>query len=207
MPAGTSSKLTRKQIANSSVPEPDLIDLFILPLERGGVSAYMVSGSIAAIQYGEPRATLDVDIALLIGRAQIVGLPLIFPDPEYYCPPLDVLEIEIARPNRGHFNIIHSGSGLKADFYPSKNHPYFSWAMQNRRRLTIRGVQVWVAPPEYVLLWKLEFFREGGGDKHLRDIRGMLAVSGPEFDLELVGRAVKELGLETAWLAVNETES
>ena len=189
------------------MPEPDLIDLFVAPLERAGVNTYMVSGSIAAIQYGEPRATLDVDIALLIGRAQIGDLPRIFPDPEYYCPPLEILEIEIARPNRGHFNIIHSGSGLKADFYPSRNHPYFSWAQQNRRRWTMRGVQVWVAPPEYVLLWKLEFFREGGGDKHLRDIRGMLEVSGPDIDLEMVHQAVKELGLETAWLAVGAKES
>ena len=188
------------------MPEPDLIDLFVAPLERAGVNTYMVSGSIAAIQYGEPRATLDVDIALLIGRGQIGDLPQIFPDLDYYCPPRDILEVEFARPNRGHFNVIHSSSGLKADFYPSRNHPYLSWSLQNRRRWTMRGVQVWVAPPEYVLLWKLEFFREGGGDKHLRDIRGMLEVSGPEIDLKMVHQAVKELGLESAWLAVGEKE-
>ena len=45
----------------------------------------------------------------------------------------------------------------------------------------------------------LEYFRAGGSEKHLRDIRGMLAVSGEQMDqaelLEWVGRR----GLETEW--------
>lgn len=187
------------------MPEPDLIDLFIAPLELAGVNTYMVSGSIAAIQYGEPRATLDVDVAVLIGRKQLAGMALIFPDPDYYCPPVDVLEIEVARPSRGHFNVIHSGTGLKADFYPSKNHPYFTWAMQNRKRWTIRNQAIWFAPPEYVLLWKLEFFREGGGEKHLRDIRGMLEVSGSDIDRGMIEQAVQELGLQAAWKSAGGT--
>jgi len=181
------------------VPEPDLFDLFIAPLERAGLDSYMISGSIASIQYGEPRATLDVDIAMLIGRRGVTAFPHIFSDPEYYCPPIDVLEIEVARPNRGHFNIIHSGSGLKADFYPSTNHPYFSWAMKNRKRWVIREQPVWFSPPEYVILWKLEFFREGGGEKHLRDVRGMVDVSGPTLDFEFLKLAVKKLDLDATW--------
>jgi hypothetical protein len=30
-------------------------------------------------------------------------------------------------------------------------------------------------PPEYVVIKKLEFLREGGSEKHVRDIRGILA--------------------------------
>ena len=33
----------------------------------------------------------------------------------------------------------------------------------------------------YVIIRKLEFYREGGSDKHVRDIRSMLAVSGDEI--------------------------
>jgi len=188
------------------VPEPDLLDLFIAPLERVKLDSYMVSGSIASIQYGEPRATLDVDVALMVGRKGLAVFPQLFPDTDYYCPPIDVLEIEVGRPSRGHFNIIHSGSGLKADFYPSTNHPYFSWAMKNRKRWVIREQPVWFAPPEYVILWKLEFFREGGGEKHLRDIRGMVEVSGLEMDFDLLNQAVRELGLEAAWAASLESQ-
>ena len=35
-----------------------------------------------------------------------------------------------------------------------------------------------LAPAEYVIVRKLEYYREGGSEKHLRDIRSMLAVSG-----------------------------
>ena len=39
---------------------PDLISLFIAPLNRLGVP-YMVTGAVAAIIYGEPRLTNDID--------------------------------------------------------------------------------------------------------------------------------------------------
>ena len=50
-----------------------------------------------------------------------------------------------------------------------------------------------------MILHKLRFYREGGSEKHLRDIRGMLAVSGDEIDRALLDRAVTELGLGDAW--------
>jgi hypothetical protein len=50
-----------------------------------------------------------------------------------------------------------------------------------------------------VILSKLEFYREGGSEKHLRDIRSMLAVSGNEIDRALIERAVGELGLAEQW--------
>lgn len=50
-----------------------------------------------------------------------------------------------------------------------------------------------------MILSKLEFYREGGSDKHLRDIRGMLAVSGDEIDRTLIEHAAGEAGLAKAW--------
>ncbi len=191
-----------KQPIPCSVPEPDLIELFVRPLESAGMQTYMISGSVASIEYGEPRATLDVDIAIQLDRAQAARVPSLFPESDYYCPPLEVLEIELARRTRGHFNIIHSNTGLKADFYPSTNHPYFAWALKARRRWNLLGVDVWIAPPEYVILWKLEFFREGGGEKHVRDIRGILAVTA--VDLTFLNAAVSELDLESAWKACHD---
>ena len=55
-----------------------------------------------------------------------------------------------------------------------------------------------------MILWKLEFFREGGGDKHVRDIRGMLLVNGDSMDRELIDRATAELGLIAQWTEVQK---
>jgi hypothetical protein len=177
------------------VPVPDLICLFIAPLHAQRIETYMVSGSLAAIEYGEPRSTLDVDVAIMLPTARARELISAFPEPEYYCPPEDILASEINRPSRGHFNVIHVASGLKADFYPSRNHPLFDWALANRRQVALSDTRVWLAPPEYVILWKLEFFREGAGDKHLRDVRGMLAVSGDQIDQGFLEEWAGKLGL------------
>ena len=43
-----------------------------------------------------------------------------------------------------------------------------------------------LCPPEYVILWKLAFFREGGAEKHVQDIVGVLRVMGEELDASML---------------------
>ncbi len=46
---------------------------------------------------------------------------------------------------------------------------------------------------------KLEYYREGGAEKHLRDIEAMLRVSGGDIDVREVERSAAERGLLDAW--------
>jgi hypothetical protein len=50
-------------------------------------------------------------------------------------------------------------------------------------------------PPEYVILRKLSFYQEGGSEKHVRDIRGVLALANPPIDRDLLLRRLAEAGL------------
>jgi hypothetical protein len=61
------------------------------------------------------------------------------------------------------------------------------------------GETIMLAPPEYVIVRKLEYFREGGSEKHLRDIRAMLAVSGELLDQVALREWIQKLNLETEW--------
>jgi len=131
-------------------------------------------------------------------------LARVFPENEFYRPPRDVVEIERARDRRGHFNIIHFESGYKADVYLNADDPLHGWALRNRRSVDIGETQLWLAPPEYVIVHKLEFFREGGNEKHLRDIRGMLAVT--EVDRAFLEKEIAGRGLEGAWREVAKAE-
>jgi hypothetical protein len=176
----------------------DLVELFVRPLQSAGID-YMISGSLASMYFGEPRLTLDVDLVVHLEQADLPKLPVLFPEDTYYLPPEEVLQVELRRTNRGHFNVIHHDTGMKADCYPSRSHPYWGWAWANRRCEKSEQGEVWYAPPEYVILWKLEFWREGGGDKHLRDIRGMLAVSGDSMDREFMTESTTTLGLTEWW--------
>ena len=181
----------------------DLFELFVRPLHRAGLR-YMVSCSLASVHYGEPRLTLDVDLVVHLAEADIETLVPLFPAGDFYLPPTDVIAVEVHRPTRGHFNVIHLLTGQKADVYPSRQHPYWDWAWRHRQLGQTGGTEAYFAPPEYVILWKLEFFREGGGEKHLRDIRGMLRVSREDIDLNLLDRACAELGLTSQWQTAKE---
>jgi len=72
-----------------------------------------------------------------------------------------------------------------------------AWALSNRRRIRLDSGPAWIAPPEYVILRKLEFFREGEQDKHLRDVRFMLAAS--DIDCAFVTARAARLGLTPEW--------
>ena len=52
---------------------------------------------------------------------------------------------------------------------------------------------------EYVIIRKLEYFREGGSEKHLRDIRSMLAVSGDQMNRRELDEWIKQRGLAGEW--------
>jgi hypothetical protein len=180
--------------------DPDLISLFVTPLEKAGIS-YMITGSIASSIYGEPRNTLDIDLVVILEKHQVSQLPALYPENDFYLPPFDVIAIEARREAHGHFNIIHHNTGLKADIYLSRNHPSLPWALQNIRRVETPSSPINLAPPEYVILHKLEFYREGGSEKHLRDIAGMIEQQ--ELDQEFLDHAIRQLGLEPQWQAAH----
>ena len=157
--------------------EPDLLELFARPLHGAGIR-YLVAGSLGAMLYSEPRLTLDVDLAVALDSGQIAVIPQFFPAPHFYCPPDEVLVAENKRECRGHFNVIHISTGLKADFYPSQRDPFFSWAWNEKREVPHAGGSIFYAPAEYVIVWKVAYFSEGGGEKHARDVRRMIEISG-----------------------------
>ncbi len=190
-----------------SATEPVSVDLFLLyarKIEALGLS-YMVTGSVAGMLYGEPRITHDVDIVVALAPRDVQRFAAAFPLDEFYCPPEEVLLEESLRPQRGHFNLIHHETGFKADIYIANRDPLHRWAMTERRAIEVEGERTWVAPPEYVIVRKLEFFREGGSEKHLRDIAAILRISGELVRFDVVDEWTARLGLAAEWQRARET--
>ena len=52
---------------------------------------YMITGATAAIIYGQPRVTNDLDLVIALDAAAIAELPRIFPDEDFYLPPTEVI--------------------------------------------------------------------------------------------------------------------
>lgn len=178
------------------MPAPEPLAPFLEPLERLALP-YCITGSVAASVYGEPRLTADIDIVLLLHPANIAALRAAFPDSAYYVPPDETLHLELARSSRGMFNLIHLASQFKADIYLAARDPLHAWALAHRRRIDLEGGGAWIAPPEYVILRKLEFLREGGSDKHVRDIRFILAAT--PIDRAFLETEISRLGVGEQW--------
>lgn len=180
------------------MPSPEPFLIFTRKLGELGLR-YMISGSVAAIFYGEPRMTNDVDIILFLKSEDAPRLARAFPPGEFYCPPDEVLRLELAREQRGHFNLIHHETGFKADIYVSGRDALHAWGLAHSVEADLGGDTVTFAPPEYVILRKLQFFREGGSQKHLRDIGRMLLGLGDDWDRETLTGMIREHGLSAEW--------
>jgi len=177
-------------------PEPFLV--FTQRLNSLGCR-YMVSGGVAAIYYGEPRLTNDIDIIVAMKRQDVPALERAFPAEEFYRPPTEVMELEVGRSQRGHFNLIHHETGFKADIYLCGQDDLQAWGLAHAQKVQLENDALWLAPPEYVILRKLQFYREGRSPKHLRDIHGMLAGIGDAWDRKQLETMVRERSLEAEW--------
>jgi hypothetical protein len=173
--------------------------IFTERLEHAGIR-YMSTGSVASMLYGIPRFTHDLDLVIELGPHQVSAITNAFPSDLFYAPPEEVIQVERHRPQRGHFNIIHHATGLKADIYIHGRDPLHSWGLANKNRIEQPdGKGIWVAPPEYVIIRKLEYYREGHSEKHIHDIAGMLEISGDIIKQDIIKEWVARLDLQKQW--------
>ena len=179
--------------------QAELLRYLVDALETLGVE-YMIGGSQASMYYGEPRLTRDVDV---IVKLRLDALPAFvdrFPADAFY---LDGKSAREAIDTSGQFNIIHPDSGLKIDVYVNPDTPYDRTRLARRQRLPlVPGVEAYFARPEDVILYKLLYHRQGGSDLHLRDVLGILRVSGSEIDGAYVTEWAHHLGVAEVWQQV-----
>lgn len=173
-------------------------------LERLGLS-YLITGSMATITYGEPRFTNDIDVVVELPEPRVAEFCAAFPADAFYVS--QIVAIEAAR--TGHqFNVIHPGSGLKIDVIIAGPSEFDRCRMQRGRRLEVLpGRAVTFASPEDVIVKKMAYYQEGGSDKHLRDIAGVMRIQGDALDRAYIEQWASKLGLSPTWNIVQKNES
>lgn len=177
----------------------ELLHKIVGTFERLGIP-YLVTGSVASMAYGEPRLTNDIDIVAGINEGHIAGLLTAFPPGEFY---ISAEMIREAIRQRGQFNIIHPASGLKVDVMIRQDTPFDHSRFGRVRRISPAESYIAnFASPEDVIVKKMEYYREGGSEKHLRDITGILKISGKEIDQNYISEWADRLGLTEVWDAI-----
>jgi len=177
----------------------ELLQRIIEVLERLYIQ-YLVTGAVASIAYGEPRLTNDIDIVAAIEEKHIPDVLKAFPPGEFY------VSEEAARNaicHKGQFNIIHPASGLKVDIIIKQDTPFDSSRFSRVRRIfPAESYQANFASPDDVIIKKMEYYKEGGSEKHLRDIAGILKISGEMVDRNYITEWAQRLGLTEIWEAI-----
>lgn len=176
----------------------DIVSVFAKPLMESGVE-WMITGGVAAIVYGEPRFTQDLDVVAALTPDRAAAFAAEFPDDEFYCPPVEVIATEAARDRFGHFNLLHLETDGRADVYIAGEDQLARRGLDQRRMIPIGGQVLPLAAPEYVILHKLRFRQQGATERHLRDVRAMLRVLGTSVDIAQLRRDADAEGLAAQW--------
>lgn len=191
-------------------PEPEDLQGFaralVALLDDLGIP-YAIGGSVAAMEYGEPRLTIDIDFMVDAGRDQLVAFVDAVGEWDLYVTPIEVI-VETDLPHDLPFNVVDGATGTRADVYVvRRGHGLGASAMSRRQRRVwdlATGAEAWFLAPEDVILFKLLYFRRGGlvAQKHPRDIAKMTAIVGPDLDVAYVERWARELQLLDLWRAL-----
>jgi hypothetical protein len=175
----------------------EVIRTAIPVLERAGVP-YMVTGSIASTWYGEPRASLDLDIVIDPPREGIERLLELLEAAGFH---VDRDAAQVALRDRTEFSAIGADAS-RIDFIVRKDRPFSRREFARRRSVDLLGSTAWMVSVEDLIVAKLEWSQATDTERHLRDLRGIVAIAGDDLDREYVTEWIDRLGLRDATIGV-----
>jgi hypothetical protein len=184
--------------------DPTAIASLLAQILNAANIPYYITGGVAAIAHGEPRATIDLDVVILLDLADLPTLAANFEAQGFYVAGLaDVMAGSLRCLNITHLETIEN-----VDLMISGREEYdlikfvgVASPLANRSRLyTLPGSgEVAIASPEDVIISKLVWRRNSQSDKQWRDILGILKVQQEKLDFGYLREWVERFGLEEDW--------
>lgn len=156
--------------------------------ERLGIK-YMLTGSMAMIEYAMMRMTNDIDIVVKLLPADADRIIKEF-EPDYYVPRGRVRE---AISRKSMFNLLHQQTLVKVDCVTRKENEFQKEAFSHRRKINFSGFDVWIIGREDLILSKLNWAKNTKSEMQMRDVAGILRNG---YDKNYVEHWAKKLGVE-----------
>jgi hypothetical protein len=142
---------------------------------------YYITGGVAAITYGEPRTTRDLDMVLSIAPNDIERLASILEQAGFYVPGVE--DVKSGRMRT--LQITQMSSISRADLVIAATDSYEQLKFQRRQLCPFPdGTEVYLASPEDVVINKLRWGERSQSEKQWRDVLGVMKVQQEALDYE-----------------------
>ncbi len=151
---------------------------------------YMITGSMAANFYAQPRMTRDIDLVLVLKQCNVEKFVQSL-NKDFYVDQ-EMIEGEIKR--KGMFNLIHHKFMLKVDCILLKDNEYQAVEFSRRIKRTDGEFVFYVIAPEDLIISKLNWAKQGESEVQLRDIKNVLSCV-EDLDLNYIDEWVGKLDL------------
>jgi len=151
----------------------------------------MVTGSIAAGHYAQPRMTRDIDLVVALQPDDAERLVALFHD-QFES---DAGAIRAAIGRRSLFNLIHTDAIVKVDFVVLKDMEYRQEEFARRRQVIVDGHLMWMVSAEDLVLSKLLWAKETRSELQMRDVRQIVSAQ-PALDWSYLDRWAIQLDVD-----------
>lgn len=179
----------------ATVTDPITLALRVAAILEQHDISYALGGSLASSMFGEPRGTIDIDMAIRLEDQQFGDL-------------VDTLGIEFYVPAEAARRAIEEGTsfnlideaGLKVDLFVLGNSLLDRRQIAHRQRIMVQEdppQHLWVTAPAEQVLRKLEWYQAGGrvSERQWRDVVGILRTQGTTLNRADLTQTAASIGL------------
>jgi hypothetical protein len=143
---------------------------------------------------GEPRSTMDIDVAIQVDVGRVPDLVAAVANDYYVSEAMALDAVE----RHSSFNLIHFNTGMKIDLFPLSDDLLDVRQLRRRERFEVTpGIALWVGAADDQVLRKLRWYRMGDSvsDRQWNDVLAILRVQGERINHEQLLVDARELGL------------
>jgi hypothetical protein len=153
---------------------------------------YYITGGVAAIAYGEPRTTQDLDAVLSIPLPDIGRLAIELEQSGFYVRGVE----DVVSGRLQILQVTHQESIARADLIITGDNDFDRIQFERRQQYPLPGgVEVYLASPEDLVLNKIKWGQKSQSEKQHRDVLAVLKTQGDELDDAYLQRWAEQLGI------------
>jgi hypothetical protein len=158
---------------------------------------YYVTGGVAAVAYGEPRTTQDLDVVIAVEKSDLSRVARIFEAAGFYVSGLE----DIIANRMSSFQVTHMETISRADLMVASPTEYSRIQFDRRQTIPIStDREVYFASPEDVIINKLLWGKDSRSEKQWRDVLSIMKTQRESLDYLYLSEWASKLGIITNYL-------